>query len=287
VSNLTHYQILEVPQSASLDQIHEAYARLVGESHPDGPETDAEGRTGALDEAWAVLQDPGKREQYDAFLKSARHPANDRDAPRESTAPEGPMPSVPGQPQPPVPAHFCSECGQPWPPEELARFGDRFICANCKIAYAQKLREGVASTATFAYAGFWIRFVASLLDGVILFVAGMVVQLPFARLFQSRRIDLVLMAMGAVYLIDIAIAATYEGVFISRFGATPGKMALELKVVRPDGGPISLGRAVGRYFAKMVSAMILMIGYIMAGFDSQKRALHDMICDTRVIRVSS
>jgi len=84
----------------------------------------------------------------------------------------------------------------------------------------------------------------------------------------------------------MVIGATYEGVFVSRFGATPGKMALDLKVIRPDGGPLSLGRAVGRYFAKIVSGIILAIGYIMAGFDSQKRALHDMICDTRVIRVS-
>ena len=95
------------------------------------------------------------------------------------------------------------------------------------------------------------------------------------------------MALGAVYLVDMAIGATYEGVFVSRFGATPGKMALELKVVRPDGGPVSLGRAVGRYFAKMVSAIVLMIGYIMVGFDSEKRALHDMLCDTRVVKVPS
>jgi len=84
----------------------------------------------------------------------------------------------------------------------------------------------------------------------------------------------------------MAVGATYESVFVGRLGATPGKMALGLKVVRPDGGPISLGRAVVRYFAKVVSGIILMIGYIMAGFDSQKHALHDMICDTRVIRVS-
>jgi uncharacterized RDD family membrane protein YckC len=186
----------------------------------------------------------------------------------------------------PVQVQYCSECGQPWPPEELARFGDRLICFNCKIAYAQKLREGVASAATFTYAGFWIRVVAWVIDFFILLVAGVVAQLPFARLLQSRRIEDTLMAMGAVYLIDMAIGATYEGVFVSRFGATPGKMALELKVVRPDGGPVSLGRAVGRYFAKMVSAIVLMIGYIMVGFDSEKRALHDMLCDTRVIKVS-
>jgi uncharacterized RDD family membrane protein YckC len=186
----------------------------------------------------------------------------------------------------PVPVEYCSECGQPWPHEDLARFGDRLICSNCKIAYAQKLREGVASATTFSYAGFWIRFVAVLIDGVILFVASVVVQLAFAPMLRSGRMDLALMALGVEYLIGLAIGATYEGVFVSRFGATPGKMALDLKVVRPDGGSISLGRAVGRYFAKMVSAVILGIGYIMAGFDSQKRALHDMICDTRVIKVN-
>jgi uncharacterized RDD family membrane protein YckC len=48
---------------------------------------------------------------------------------------------------------------------------------------------------------------------------------------------------------------------------------------------VDLGRAFGRYFAKILSAIILGIGYIMVGFDSEKRGLHDMICDTRVIRV--
>jgi len=74
--------------------------------------------------------------------------------------------------------------------------------------------------------------------------------------------------------------------FNGRFGATPGKMVLKLKIVRPDGEPISYGRAFGRYFAKMLSSLIFCIGYMMAGWDEQKRALHDRIADTRVIHVS-
>ena len=123
----------------------------------------------------------------------------------------------------PVQVRYCSECGQPWPPEELARFGDRLICSNCKIAYAQKLREGVASAGTFIYAGFWIRFVAALLDGIILLVASVVVQLLLAPMLRSGRTDVMLMALGIESLIGMAIGATYEGVFVSRFGATPGK----------------------------------------------------------------
>ena len=94
------------------------------------------------------------------------------------------------------PIQYCSECGQPWPQDELARFGDRLICANCKIAYAQKLREGVAAASTFTYAGFWIRFVAAIIDAVILFVAGVVVQLPLAGLLKSPRLETMLMGAG-------------------------------------------------------------------------------------------
>jgi uncharacterized RDD family membrane protein YckC len=64
-------------------------------------------------------------------------------------------------------------------------------------------------------------------------------------------------------------------------------MALGLKVVRPNGGPVSPGRAFGRYFAKWLSSMTLGIGYIIAGFDAEKRAMHDMIVDTRVVRADS
>jgi uncharacterized RDD family membrane protein YckC len=58
-------------------------------------------------------------------------------------------------------------------------------------------------------------------------------------------------------------------------------------VVRPDGGPVHLGRAVGRYFAKWLSSLTLCIGYIIAGFDAEKRAMHDMIVDTRVVKANS
>jgi uncharacterized RDD family membrane protein YckC len=185
------------------------------------------------------------------------------------------------------PLQYCSECGQPWPLDQLARFGDRLVCANCKNAYAQKLREGVAAASTFTYAGFWIRFVAAIIDGVILYVASMAVELPLAGLLKSQRPEVVLMAAGIGYLIGLALGTTYEGVFVSRFAATPGKMALNLKVVRPDGSTVSLGRACGRYFAKILSLFILGIGYIMIGFDSQKRGLHDMLCDTRVIKTGN
>jgi uncharacterized RDD family membrane protein YckC len=81
----------------------------------------------------------------------------------------------------------------------------------------------------------------------------------------------------------MCIGITYETVLIGKYGATLGKMACKIKVVTAEGGRVSYLLAFGRYFAKILSAMILMIGYLMAAFDDEKRALHDRICNTRVI----
>jgi uncharacterized RDD family membrane protein YckC len=64
---------------------------------------------------------------------------------------------------------------------------------------------------------------------------------------------------------------------IGRYAATLGKMACGLRVVMSDGGKVTYGRSLGRHFAKLLSGF-------MAGFDDEKRALHDRICDTRVIK---
>jgi uncharacterized RDD family membrane protein YckC len=196
---------------------------------------------------------------------------------------------------------FCSECGQPTRPDELARFGDRLVCPNCKNAYAQRLREGVAPAGFVRYGGFWLRFVAVIIDGIIIAIPVGILQ---AMLFAVMGLSMTQIAqnpnprpeelfgalapmfgmIGLSALIGMALACAYEAVFLVKFGATPGKMALGLKVVRPDGSGIPASRAIGRYFGKLLSSMILYIGYVMAGFDAQKRALHDMICDTRVIK---
>jgi uncharacterized RDD family membrane protein YckC len=81
-----------------------------------------------------------------------------------------------------------------------------------------------------------------------------------------------------------AVEIVYSVYFISQKSATLGKMLMGVKVVTANGGPVSFGRALGRFFARYLSALIFFIGYIMAAFDDQKRALHDHICNTRVIR---
>ena len=150
------------------------------------------------------------------------------------------------------------------------------------------------------FGGFWIRFLAIIIDAIILWVATLIVRIPLGLLGLGglglaglgRNADpaqalaalpAIMSLIGLSIFIQFALSLAYEVYFLSTRGATPGKMVLGLKVIRADGGPISAGLAVGRYFGKMLSGMILWIGFIIAGFDSEKRALHDHICGTRVV----
>ncbi len=159
------------------------------------------------------------------------------------------------------------------------------ICAYCKPAVLQQIREGGLSAGSREYAGFWLRFAAVLLDAVIVGIVNAIVGgvLTAGRLFTSDDANAGMAILTG--LINLAVAVSYEVWFIANKGATPGKMALGIRVVRPGGGPIGYGLSLGRYVGKFVSGMILGIGYFMAAWDVEKRALHDRICDTRVVRV--
>lgn len=209
-----------------------------------------------------------------------------------------PLPTADPQPEmgppPEIPEHsiLCSVCSNAFPDSDIVRFGETTVCAGCKPQYVQMMRSGVAREGSFRYGGFWIRFVAKIIDMIIMAIAqGIVVTPLMVFVFKSAMATpdstnwgSFLTANIFLNLLSVALGATYTTLFIGKYQATPGKMAFGLKVVAPDGGRISYMRALGRHFAEMVSAFTLTIGYIMAGFDSQKRALHDRISSTRVIR---
>jgi uncharacterized RDD family membrane protein YckC len=205
---------------------------------------------------------------------------------------------------------YCSECGRPFPAHELSSVGAFSVCAACRPAVLQRAPAGTsfaqaaypspAQAAGFHYGGFWIRFLARIIDGIILSFLAFFVRLPLRILLGigAGAVDLttprdpaawvaLLPAMvgvaGISFFISIAIGLAYEVYFLSTRGATPGKMILGLKVIRADGGPISPALAAGRYFAVWLSYVTVCIGFIIAAFDSEKRALHDHICQTRVI----
>jgi uncharacterized RDD family membrane protein YckC len=182
----------------------------------------------------------------------------------------------------------CSQCGRVFGPDEMLRFGDRWVCASCKPVFVQGLKEGNVVASRFAYGGFWIRFGALIIDGIILAVVRFVLLLPVVlRIFAAPQEQPTMALFGVqilANLIDFAIRVGYETYFVGRFGATPGKMACGLKIVLADGGKVGYGRAVARVFAKILSSLTLGIGFIMAAFDEEKRTLHDRICDTRVVK---
>jgi len=175
----------------------------------------------------------------------------------------------------------CCECGKTFSTNDMIRYEDAWVCATCKPLFIQRLKEGAAIPRAMVYGTFWIRFAAKFIDGLIIGGINMLVQVLFGAVFaSSENVAAMLIAPIFQFSADISYA-TY---FLGRFGATPGKMACGLKVVTPDGEKISYARACGRYFAEMLSGLILCIGYIMAAFDEEKRTLHDRICDTRVIK---
>ena len=191
----------------------------------------------------------------------------------------------------------CRECGKIFPPDEVVQFGAVWVCGGCKPVFLQKLKEGATVDTVLNYAGFWIRFGAQFIDGIILGVVNFVISLLgmgviFGSVMASgHKADgaasavAMILAQLVIFAIQITIQMSYETFFIGKFGATPGKMACKLKVVQPDGSPITYGRAFGRFWGKQLSTLTLCIGYMMAGFDKEEhRALHDRICNTRVIK---
>lgn len=134
------------------------------------------------------------------------------------------------------------------------------------------------------YAGFWTRFVAALLDGLILavpsFAVGFVVGI-FGMSAGLGPLEIQLISQFLGVLIGWLYAASMES---SSNQGTLGKMALGIKVTDMNGRRISFGQASGRHFAKILSGIILLIGYIMAAFTEKKQALHDLIAGTLVVR---
>jgi uncharacterized RDD family membrane protein YckC len=184
----------------------------------------------------------------------------------------------------------CAECGRVFNRQEMIPHGNLHVCATCKPILVQKLAEGVTlKTGTMNYAGFWLRFAAVFLDGILLFMFNTLLNLlagglSFPQSIGVRQPGFALTPVQIVlFFVEMAVGLSYEAIMIGKFGATVGKYACGIKVVTAEGGRVSYLRAFGRYFAKLLSSLICAIGYIMAGFDEEKRALHDRICNTRVI----
>ena len=166
----------------------------------------------------------------------------------------------------------------------MVRFGEDWVCGGCKPEYVQMLTQGVPRPNDYRYAGFWIRFCAKFVDGLILMVVNLIISTLLAQFITKGMAPGQIIGVSALSsLFQFVLSAAYISYFLSAYQATPGKMACGLKVITTSGNAISWQRGLGRYFAEMLSSIILCVGYIMAAFDDEKRALHDRLCDTRVV----
>ena len=141
------------------------------------------------------------------------------------------------------------------------------------------------------YGGFWIRVVAYLIDAILLNIAfgiiGSIIGIslipadpthmdPMEYIEQAGRLQLVALVVTWLYFALMESSAR---------GATVGKMVVGLRVVDEQGSRISFLRATGRFFAKVLSGLILFIGYLMVAFTERKRGLHDIIAGTLVVKI--
>jgi uncharacterized RDD family membrane protein YckC len=152
-----------------------------------------------------------------------------------------------------------------------------------------------------AYAGFWLRFLAYIIDNILLGVIfGVVALLAIAAIgvdyframiqgLQDGNGEFPVALVSAI-LIAALLSAVVSWIYhawmeSSQYQGTLGKMALGLIVTDLNDQPVTFGRATGRFFAKIITGLIpLGIGYIMAGFTEKKQALHDMIASCLVLR---
>lgn len=133
------------------------------------------------------------------------------------------------------------------------------------------------------YAGFGVRLVAHLIDGFIISLVTNVIYWIIGTDFDKDVMEIVYSPGGFIaFLITIGYFVYFES---SDKQATIGKSVMGLKVVRQDGQKMQVSDAIIRYLSKILSAVIFMIGFLMVIFDDQKRALHDRIAKTYVVKV--
>jgi uncharacterized RDD family membrane protein YckC len=131
------------------------------------------------------------------------------------------------------------------------------------------------------YAGFWRRFAAYIIDSILISVVFWLAVLILGGIADDGGL------IVAYILGTIGAFVYYAGMESSSNQATVGKIALGIQVTDLQGNRVSFGKALGRNLAKILSALILYIGFIMAAFTAKKQALHDMIAGTLVVKKGS
>ncbi|HEV2423112.1 MAG TPA: RDD family protein [Candidatus Acidoferrales bacterium] len=202
-------------------------------------------------------------------------------------------------------AAFCPTCGQRTGEDAAPRgiplapggFTPPATAAPLPPSAAPVAYAPATTARPLGYAGFWLRFVAWIIDQIVLRIVLTFVTLPLLAASGLRNMifthppqspEEVIALLGAFskfIVLGVVIEWLYYALLeSSAWQATIGKKTLGLEVTDLAGRRISFARATGRYFGKFISAIIFLIGYIMAGFTEKKQALHDMMAGCLVMR---
>lgn len=199
---------------------------------------------------------------------------------------------------------FCSHCGQAFTvaaiPPRAPALAASVVAPVGGGAAAIPAYAGYAASRV-EYAGFWLRFLALLIDNVVMGIGFVLILVPLVFLTGLQGLigefhpNEDLSDAGIFALIGlIFLAATVSLVFTwlyhalmesSEWQATVGKKVLGLVVTDMAGQRVSFARSTGRHFGKIITNMVpFLVGYIMAGFTAKKQALHDMLAGCLVLR---
>jgi uncharacterized RDD family membrane protein YckC len=194
---------------------------------------------------------------------------------------------------------FCQNCGTPTSLTAAAAVPGTQIAAP--MASAGAISPHWLPPTTRVYAGFWLRFVAHMIDSLLLGVVFMVLLVPLFLLTglggllhsinpnhppDPALVGAFASSIALIIVGSVAAGWLYNAYFeSSEWQGTVGKKVMNLVVTDLQGNRISFARASGRFFAKLVSGLIPFgIGYILAGVTEKKQALHDMIAGCLVLR---
>ena len=178
-------------------------------------------------------------------------------------------------------SQLCSEGSTSWVPATTVLGGAPL--GGGMTPPVSPMPVAAPSTSGGDYAGFWKRFAAAIIDGLVLFVPSFIMGFLIALSGGGKRLDSE--GFGAcINLLSIVMAWLYSTLMeSSSYQATLGKLALGIKVETLEGARISFGRASGRHFGKICSTLLLFAGFIMAAFTQRKQALHDMMAGCLVV----
>ena len=242
----THYDNLKVSRTAPLEVIRAAYKSLAQKYHPDKNQGDEDAARimKIINESYEILSDPTKRAEHDQWIAQQ---------------------------------------------EKINNYSK-----DTNVNNSEKFRESANSNNSSSnntpptnrtnvqenkkFAGFWRRLLAFSLDLFISFIIGLLLGVVLT-VFLSISLD-ENQATRFGMLIWWLYFACMES---SKYQATLGKMALGIKVVDLNGNRVSFLRATGRHFSKIVSMMILGIGFLMIAFTKNKQGLHDIMSNSFVV----